>query len=500
MPKLLKDVAVGSIVKLNENGSPVEFYVACHDYWSELNGAGRTALIRKDYLPAMMYRYESGGTYDPTPNAGYCDSDYDGSVPDLWLNGEYLTRFDPNILTAIGTTATKWGAYRRDGTTAVKELRIINRAVFLPSNYEFGGNSGSGEGPKLSIASTLISDYDKRIIQAWSRSPSGHQEACVLCGSTSSTFTYTRTVFSSGGYKIVPMFTLPANGVSIADDGTVELLVELNGQDEDLGVKSIDFTVGYTATSLSGNDITVSEYVDDTLNRTHTVTSGSSHTANVDVDVLTPSTHTLKIVAEVDGGSTERKYTFTVPAVRILSDTEDLGDKISNFLIPYKAKTQTGEDANITEMVDGEIIDTFTVHSEVQQNMVVNTRALTEKDHVATIVAEAGGESVTVNFTFRIVPIDVSDGGTIQELQDASGQPVFPVTLAKAVISSTGEPIEQMIAHHMQDASTITGGTLAGITMAHDNKEYSTYQLRNCAILAAVPSSMASGQMALIYS
>ena len=32
----------GAIITLNENGSPVEFYVAKQDYESGLNGAGRT--------------------------------------------------------------------------------------------------------------------------------------------------------------------------------------------------------------------------------------------------------------------------------------------------------------------------------------------------------------------------------------------------------------------------------------------------------------------------
>ncbi len=34
----LSTFAEGSIVKINESGSPVEFYVAKHDYESALNG------------------------------------------------------------------------------------------------------------------------------------------------------------------------------------------------------------------------------------------------------------------------------------------------------------------------------------------------------------------------------------------------------------------------------------------------------------------------------
>ena len=43
----LSDYAEGDLIKLNEGGSPVDFYVAKHDYESSLNGAGRTLVDRK---------------------------------------------------------------------------------------------------------------------------------------------------------------------------------------------------------------------------------------------------------------------------------------------------------------------------------------------------------------------------------------------------------------------------------------------------------------------
>lgn len=42
------DLDEGAIIKLNESGAPVEFYVAKHDYEPDLNGAGRTLVVRKD--------------------------------------------------------------------------------------------------------------------------------------------------------------------------------------------------------------------------------------------------------------------------------------------------------------------------------------------------------------------------------------------------------------------------------------------------------------------
>ena len=44
----LGNKSTGSIIKLKENGTLVDFYVAKHDYESSLNGAGRTLVVRKD--------------------------------------------------------------------------------------------------------------------------------------------------------------------------------------------------------------------------------------------------------------------------------------------------------------------------------------------------------------------------------------------------------------------------------------------------------------------
>ena len=42
------ELTTGTILYINESGSPVPFYVAKHDYESGLNGAGRTLGVRKD--------------------------------------------------------------------------------------------------------------------------------------------------------------------------------------------------------------------------------------------------------------------------------------------------------------------------------------------------------------------------------------------------------------------------------------------------------------------
>lgn len=155
--KMLGDYAEGDIVLLNESGSPVEFYVAKHDYEAELNGAGRTLLVRKD-------GYDKRQWHNSGVNA-YATSDIDA-----WLNEDYKSLLDESVQTAIGTT--KFYYTPGNGNTTVATLA---RSAFLLSYTEIGksgigGITSSGyndEGVVLPI-SQLVSDSS---VDIWTRTP-----------------------------------------------------------------------------------------------------------------------------------------------------------------------------------------------------------------------------------------------------------------------------------------------------------------------------------------
>ena len=163
---LLSDIAEGSIVKLNESGSPVEFYVAKHDYESALNGAGRTLLVRKD-------------CYDIRAWHKYLVNAYSTSNIDTWLNGDYKVLLDANVQTAIGTT--KFYYTPGNGNTKVTKLE---RSIFLLSVTELGktGSASNKEGSALPIASTLQIAYrNGSAVTQWTRSPNTDFDGNVYC-------------------------------------------------------------------------------------------------------------------------------------------------------------------------------------------------------------------------------------------------------------------------------------------------------------------------------
>ena len=152
----LSDYEEGDIIKLNEGGSPVEFYVSKHDYESSLNGAGRTLVVRKDISGFQVW--DSGNV-----NA------YSGSDLDTWFNGTYKNLLDPAIQTAIGTTKFYYTPGNGNNTVGTLE-----RAIFALSLTELGLSHpyANTEGSALPIASTLQIAYrNGSATVQWTRTP-----------------------------------------------------------------------------------------------------------------------------------------------------------------------------------------------------------------------------------------------------------------------------------------------------------------------------------------
>ena len=163
--KALSDYAEGDIIKLNENGSPVEFYVAKHDYESGLNGAGRTLVVRVKCVPEIYYS-------EHDENA-YATSDMDN-----YFNTTYANMLDASVLSASSTTKFY---YTPGGTARVEgdyNLSTLERKIFTLSATEYGFSSSyipNSEGTKIPISDTLrtiyVDNYADRI-DTYTRTPS----------------------------------------------------------------------------------------------------------------------------------------------------------------------------------------------------------------------------------------------------------------------------------------------------------------------------------------
>ena len=200
---MLSELAEGSIVKLNEDGSPVEFYVAKHNYESGLNGTGRTLLVRKSIHSERKY------------DAGDINL-FDGSDIEVWLNGTYKNLFDSAVQTAMGTTKFYYTKSRSGDDRATSSVGTLSRSVFLLSAVELGLTAWREvptEGSKLPTVDTIRKALGSNEI--WTRTPqttTTHNVWVVTSGTDGAGYAST----TSG---VRPCFTLPAT--ALFDESTL---------------------------------------------------------------------------------------------------------------------------------------------------------------------------------------------------------------------------------------------------------------------------------------
>lgn len=189
----LSDYDEGALVKLNEGGNPVDFYVAKHDYESSLNGAGRTLVVRKDV-------YDQRQWHTSNVNA------YASSAIDSWLNSTYKNMLDADIRSLIGTTKIRYTPGNGNWTVGTLE-----RAIFALSITELGQSHtyANTEGSALPIASTLrIAYLNGNATTQWTRSPYTIGTDFAW-GVNSNGNIYNEYCYSSLGSR--PAFTLPSD-------------------------------------------------------------------------------------------------------------------------------------------------------------------------------------------------------------------------------------------------------------------------------------------------
>ena len=296
----LGNKATGSIIKIKENGTLVDFYVAKHDYESGLNGTGRTLVVRKDCFDTRQWHTSNVNAYA-------------SSAIDAWLNGTYKAMLDADIRGVLGTT--KFYYTPGNGTTSVTTLQ---RAVFLLSVTELGKTASyaNTEGSALPIASTLQIAYkDGSAVVQWTRSPltdyTGNAYYLLTNGNVDGNN-------CSNTYGSRPAFTLPSN-LSVSDDGTVSVnsvptITSSTANGANLGTKTAGFNFQYVVNDTDGDTVTVKEYLDNVLKRSYTATRGATNTfqavTTANFQTVLNGAHTLKVVAN-DGKEDSAAYSVT---------------------------------------------------------------------------------------------------------------------------------------------------------------------------------------------
>lgn len=190
----LGDIAEGQLVKLNENGSSVEFYVAKHNYESILNGSGRTLLVRKDCYDIRQWHSSNVSAYAT-------------STIDTWLNSDYKSLLDTDAQSAIGNT--KFYYYPGNGNYT---LGTLERSVFLLSFSEIMGYGDYADGTILPNYSIYTVSYlnGSVVTFQWTRTPNMNFTTAALVLRNDGVLGSSNCSATAGSR---PCFTLPSSAL-----------------------------------------------------------------------------------------------------------------------------------------------------------------------------------------------------------------------------------------------------------------------------------------------
>lgn len=415
MAQTLGSVAVGSIVKLNESGSPVEFYVAKHNYESGLNGAGRTLLVRKDV-------YDIRAWHSSNVNA------WASCSMRSWLNSTYKGLLDTDIQEAMGTTT-----YHYTPGNGSWSVSTRSDAVFLLSATELGkAESGFNvEGSALSIASTLQVAYrNGSATTQWTRSPytDDTRNTWALSSSGNALYYYCNSTRGSR-----PAFTLPAS-LYVSDDGTVSEppaapatltvpSIVMQGQGIPISWSQADGADGYILERKADSGAWTQVYSG--ANLSYADSAGSWSTVQYRVKAGADGTYgdyTTSAAVQVAAAS----------ALVISGQDGSLGTVTAD--IPYTVSTDTGNQISLVQTVNGAQMYSGQVTSGAAQSIPVmelpsgnGTIVLT-----ATVQTGSGPVSAARTWTYNKTPISFPAAGGVAQLTK-SGANLLPKTLAEAV-------------------------------------------------------------------
>ena len=214
----LSSLAVGSVVRLNENGSPVDYLVVHQGLPSTLydSSCDGTWLLRKDIHSLRMW-HSSSQSYVA----------YAVSAIHVWLNETFFNTFGSAEQRAIKSVKIPYGGYNSNQLTAITGSNGLSAKVFLLINAEVG-DSSSNIGAKLDYF--LDDPFDEMGLRVayfngaenpwWLRGTNETGMFGVIGVMGGGTAGYIGSAMNT--YGVRPCIILSSNAV-MTDDGTIKV-------------------------------------------------------------------------------------------------------------------------------------------------------------------------------------------------------------------------------------------------------------------------------------
>lgn len=466
MATTLAQAAVNTIIKLNENNSPVNFVIIqkgspSADYVGFENSV---TVLRQDI--------HSKGAYDSTNN------DYANSDIYTWANGEYLNTLDEDIRNVIKTVKIP---YRpgTNGTAVSSGDNGLQCKVFFLSTKEVDSIevSSPNEGTTFSYFSggndrKRIAQYNGQADTQWTRSPvTGGTTNAYKVNSSGSVSYGVEGVYGSNGRR--PAFVLP-DTLILQDDGTVitNQPPTAPGSISVSGVVSAQNTT-ITITAATDSDGSVVNYqyersIDGGQWNVFATANELSQTDTVSADWGTVAYRVCAIDDKGATGAYVTSDTYTVNSgwIIISGPDEELGEMPTPFtlnLIVNSSDSTTISDIQVIASLDNEEIYNSTINSGTEVMLPVDTRLMSAKTHTLNVSATKSDYlPAEKSYSFIIPAITSPTGAGIGlQLQDNQGRAVLPYTLGRLVIGKDGKDFNTLI-EEIANGIQIASGTYVG--------------------------------------
>ena len=428
MAQLLGNAAIGTVVKLNESESPVEYLVVqkglpSGDYDSSCNGAW---LLRRDVLSAGR-----------------------GSAVDDYL-ASFVSRYDFVIRGAIKQAKIPYAKYLGNN-----EFQIMNGAdgmsvkAFNLSAYEVGFTVSNDsliteEGAKLAYfeSGTDTSANSKRVANGGN----GHaQDYWLRTGVkaynndrhaiVSSTGALDRDVYSNI-QNVRPVIILPFATVVLDDGSLFDVLTPPSTlTTPQAAMQSNQITVSWTAVGIA--DGYILERKSNTDADWVQVYSGANLTFSEVVETWTSVQYRVK--AGVEGVYGDYATSASIPVVPasalVISGSDgNLGTLVND--VSYTVSSDGTNPLTVTEIINGTTARTFTATNGANNKISVMDLPTGTGTIKITASTNPGSGVVTVtrNWTYtKTAPTFANAGSTAQLFDYDTKENIFPLTLLECV-------------------------------------------------------------------
>lgn len=499
----LGDVAVGTVVKVKESGNQAEFTVIqqgrpSNAYVGFENG---TVLFRK--------AIHSKGIYGSSNN-------YSSSQLNSWSNGTYLNTIDENIRNQILSVKIPYRPGSGTSTTVSSGNNGLPCKVFSLSVTEINETSigNAQEGVALEYFKT-DSDSENKWAKGdnwWLRSPVTDRDYTNYAhyvddwGGVNGSAGANRSTYSNGR---CPAFVLPKS-LYVQDDGTIitNAPPTAPGSIEATNVVS-GGSAAITLTAATDPDGTIASYVYERSVDGGQFTQFASVNSLSTTDSIqsTWGTVAYRAAAVDDKGSqgpyvTSETYTVNSGWVIVGGPVSNLGVQDVPFELPLVVNVTGGSGSvtgiNLQVLLDGAQIFNDALNQGASVSLPIDTRAMASGQHEIQAIAEKEDYlSASVAWYFVVPSMAMPEGGYVAQLQDDSGNPIFPPTFARNVMGTNGKSVQTELAElasahkgtvgHLAFVDAVLGPATYNLTRA----SATTYAYQYFAPAAADTSSQA---------